>query len=75
MDHDELKSSQLVESVRAFIGCGGRWERGADVLGIHRHTLRYRVRQVEDLLGRDLASAEERMEVWLALKALDVLNA
>jgi purine catabolism regulator len=74
IERDEVRSSELVDSVRAFIGSGGRWEKGADLLGIHRHTLRYRVRQVEDLLGRDLASAEDRMEVWLALKALDVLN-
>jgi purine catabolism regulator len=75
IDRDERRSSELVDSVRAFIGSGGRWEQGAERLGVHRHTLRYRVRQAEELLGRDLATAEDRMEVWLALKALDVLNA
>jgi purine catabolism regulator len=74
IERDQRKSSDLVDSVRAFIACGGRWEQGADRLGVHRHTLRYRVRQAEELLRRDLASAEDRMEVWLALKALDVLS-
>jgi purine catabolism regulator len=59
--------------VRAYVEAGGRWEMGAEALGIHRHTLRYRVRQAEELIGRDLSDAEDRLEVWLALKASDVL--
>jgi len=74
MDRDQAKSSELVASVRAFIESGGRWEPGAEMLGVHRHTLRYRVRQAEELLGRDLTSAEDRLEVWLALKAADLLG-
>ena len=74
MDRDSEKSSELVASVRAFIEAGGRWEPGAEVLGVHRHTLRYRVRQAEELLGRDLFMAEDRLEVWLALKAADLLG-
>ncbi|HEX2296429.1 MAG TPA: helix-turn-helix domain-containing protein, partial [Actinomycetota bacterium] len=74
IDRDRARSSDLVASVRAFMESGGRWEPGAETLAIHRHTLRYRVRQAEELLGRDLASAEDRMEIWLALKAMEVLE-
>lgn len=74
IDRDKAKSSQLVESVRSFIEAGGRWEQGAEGLGVHRHTLRYRVRQAEELLGRDLTGAEDRLEVWLALKAAEILE-
>jgi PucR family transcriptional regulator, purine catabolism regulatory protein len=74
IDRDRNRSSELVPSVSAFIAAGGRWEQGAEALGVHRHTLRYRVRQAEDLLGRDLSSAEDRLEVWLALKAAEILE-
>jgi purine catabolism regulator len=73
IERDRERSSDLVASVRAFVEAGGRWEPGADSLGVHRHTLRYRIRQVEDLLGRDLSSTEDQLEVWLALKAADIL--
>ncbi|MDQ4142891.1 MAG: PucR family transcriptional regulator ligand-binding domain-containing protein [Actinomycetota bacterium] len=73
IDRDKSKSSHLVESVRAFIEAGGRWEQGAEALGVHRHTLRYRVRQAEELLDRNLSEAEDRLEVWLALKAAEIL--
>ena len=39
---------------------------------MHRHTLRYRMRKVEELTGRDLASSFDRMEFWLALRARDL---
>jgi purine catabolism regulator len=73
LDRDRERSSDLVASVRAFVEAGGRWEPGAESLGVHRHTLRYRIRQAEELLGRDLSVTEDRLEVWLALKATDVL--
>ena len=74
LERDRDRSSELVASVRAYLAAAGRWEAGAHELGVHRHTLRYRMRQVETLLGRDLSSAEDRLELWLALKALDVLR-
>jgi purine catabolism regulator len=36
-------------------------------MGVHRHTLRKRIRRAEDLLGRDLGSPGVRAELWLAL--------
>jgi purine catabolism regulator len=74
IERDEERSSELVSSVRAYIEAGGRWEPGAETIGVHRHTLRYRVRQSETLLERDLSTPEDRLEVWLALKALDILG-
>ena len=38
-------------------------------LHVHRHTLRYRVRKIEELTGRDLSNAGDRLELWLALRA------
>ncbi|HVL64035.1 MAG TPA: PucR family transcriptional regulator ligand-binding domain-containing protein [Actinomycetota bacterium] len=73
VERDRDRHSTLAASVKAFIEAGGRWEPGAEALGVHRHTLRYRVRQAEELLGRDLSRAEDRLEVWLALKAAEVL--
>lgn len=61
----------LVVSVRAFVDAGGRWETAARALGVHRHTLRYRVRRAEELMGRDLSDPDDRLEVSMALKVID----
>ena len=41
---------------------------------MHRHTMRHRLRRIEALTGRDLTSARDRLELWLALKAREVAN-
>ena len=59
---------ELIRSLEAFIEQNGQWERAARELFCHRHTLRYRIRKVEELTGRDLSSARDRIEFWLALR-------
>jgi purine catabolism regulator len=65
---------ELVRSLEAFIECNGQWEAAAKRLFCHRHTLRYRMRKVEELTGRDLSSARDRIEFWLALRGRDLIT-
>ena len=60
--------TDLLASLRAFLAHNGQWDPAAAELGVHRHTLRYRMRRVADLLGRDLDSATTRVELWVALQ-------
>jgi len=64
---------ELIRSLEAFIEQNGQWEKAARVLFCHRHTLRYRIRRVEELTGRDLKSARDRIEFWLALRARELV--
>ncbi|MEO3810136.1 PucR family transcriptional regulator [Sphaerisporangium sp. B11E5] len=61
--------ADLVESLRAYLACNGHWDAAAQRLGVHRHTLRYRMRRVGELLGRDLDDPAVRAELWVALSA------
>jgi purine catabolism regulator len=69
VEHDSAHGSSLVDSLRAYIEANGRWAEAAAELHVHRHTLRYRVRKIEELTGRDLGNAGDRLELWLALRA------
>lgn len=71
--YDEQHGGELRASLRAFLQHNARWEVAAAELYVHRHTLRYRMRKVEELTGRDLASSFDRMEFWLALRARELL--
>lgn len=61
--------ADLIESLRAYLGSNGHWDAAAQRLGIHRHTLRYRMKRVTELLGRDLDDPGVRAELWIALAA------
>src|SRR4051812_48916821 len=63
---------ELMRSLEAFIEANGQWEAAARKLYCHRHTLRYRVRKIEELTGRNLASARDRIEFWLAIRGREL---
>jgi purine catabolism regulator len=65
---------ELLRSLEAFIEQNGQWERAARQLYCHRHTLRYRIRRIEQLTGRDLGRAQDRIEFWLALRARELVR-
>jgi purine catabolism regulator len=71
---DEEYGGELLRSLEAFIEQNGQWEKAAREVYCHRHTLRYRMRKVEDLTGRDLSRAHDRIEFWLALRARELVG-
>ena len=63
-DYDRRQHGDLVASLRAFLEHNGNWEAAARALAVHRHTLRYRIRRIAELTGRDLDRADDRVEFW-----------
>ena len=72
-DSDERYAGELLRSLEAYIDRNGHWERAAGDCYCHRHTLRYRIKRIEDLTGRDLSRANDRVELWLALRAKELI--
>jgi len=73
-EYDEQNSSDLVKSLSCFLEANGHWGDAAEKLYVHRHTLRYRMKRVEEITGRDLNQSQDRMEFWLALKAKELID-
>jgi len=73
-EYDEQSSSDLVNSLACFLEANGHWGDAAEKLYVHRHTLRYRMKRVEEITGRDLDQSQDRMEFWLALKAKELID-
>jgi len=73
-EHDEQSSCDLLPSLAAFLEANGRWGDAADKLFIHRHSLRYRMKRVQQITGRDLADSQDRMEFYLALRAREFMD-
>ncbi len=65
--YERASHVELCESLRAWLSHHGQYEPAAVSLGIHRHTLRYRVRKAASLMGRDLDDPAARMDLWFAL--------
>jgi DNA-directed RNA polymerase specialized sigma24 family protein len=59
----------LVDTLRAWLGCGGSTEATAKVLFCHPNTVRYRLNRVTEHTGRSLTDPQAVTEMCLALQA------
>jgi purine catabolism regulator len=69
------RQQTLLESLTVLLEAGCRWTEAAERLGVHRHTLRYRMMRLQERTGRHPDNPEQRMELWLAVKASQALRA
>jgi PucR family transcriptional regulator, purine catabolism regulatory protein len=68
-------NERLLESLTALLECGNRWSDAAARLGVHRHTLRYRMDRLREQTGRHPDDPKQQMELWLAVRARQALVA
>jgi purine catabolism regulator len=61
---------ELMETLRAWLDQHGQIDSAAQQLGIHRHTVRHRIRRAEAALGRSLDEPGVRADLWFALEAV-----
>ena len=69
--YDAEHRSDLVRTLREYLGANRASARAAATLHVHRNTLAYRLRKIEHLTGRSLASFEDVAELWLGLRSLE----
>lgn len=68
---DAERNAVLTDTLRAFFDHGCRWRATAAALHIHHNTLRYRLKRVEELTGRDLSLVADRLDLQIALLVPD----
>jgi purine catabolism regulator len=71
LEYDATHDSQLTQSLRAFLSHNRSWQQAAEILRVHKQTLVYRMRRVEELTSRRLDQTEDVAELWFALRALE----
>ncbi len=67
-EHDQKHGSSYVETLRVLTENMGAKKETADALYLHRNTLAYRIRQIEQLTGYDLNDPEVIFRLQLAIK-------
>lgn len=75
IEHDRRSRTPLVETTRAFVECGGNYARASERCFIAVNTMRYRLKQVERVLGAHPSDPELAFRLALAFKILDLMDA
>ena len=64
------ESRALLDTLRAWVSCGGSTVNTAEAVPCHRNTVINRLRRIADLTGRRLVDQAPPVELDLALRAL-----
>ncbi|MGI5375638.1 helix-turn-helix domain-containing protein [Streptomyces sp. CA-251387] len=65
-------TTPLTETLRTWLSLHGSWDRTAVALSVHRNTVRQRIARCAALLGTDLDDPDVRMELWFALRHVEL---
>jgi DNA-binding PucR family transcriptional regulator len=66
--YDERHRAELVPTLREFLACSGSWNACAATMYVHVNTVRYRIRRIEELTGRDLSCLDDQVDFFLAMR-------
>lgn len=71
-DHDQR--AELLKTLTVFFDNLGNLARTAEALHVHRNTLLYRIERINSISGLDIDNPDDRLALWLALKAHRVIQ-
>jgi DNA-binding PucR family transcriptional regulator len=74
LDYDAAGGTDLVMTVLRYLDCGGNYDAAARALHIHRSTLRYRLRRIREINGRDLGTVDTRLNMHVAARAWQMVQ-
>jgi hypothetical protein len=74
LDHDARTGSELLRTLESYLGCGCDARACARDLYVHANTVRYRLRQLQELCGLDLRDPQDLLRVTMARLVVRLLG-
>lgn len=72
--NDQKKNTRYIHTLKTFLENDRAWEKTAKILHIHKQTLVYRIQKIQAMTQRQLNSTADIVELWIALKAGEILG-
>ncbi|CAN5586008.1 hypothetical protein BH24ACT21_BH24ACT21_01830 [soil metagenome] len=70
--YDKEHGTDLVKTLKTYIASNGSISEVAELLYVHKHTVRYRLRRVTELTGLDVTKFEDAAQLYLAVRATEL---
>ncbi|SFE80615.1 PucR family transcriptional regulator [Alteribacillus iranensis] len=67
--YDTGCDNQMIKTLYIYLRENRSWKSAAQELHIHKQTLVYRIKRIEEITGRDLNNITDVSELWFALQA------
>ncbi|WP_327242172.1 PucR family transcriptional regulator [Streptomyces sp. NBC_01320] len=73
IEYERVHDTPLLATLDAYLANQRSWQKTADVLRVHRQTVLYRIRKVEEITGLSINESRHIAELWLAMQARALL--
>ncbi len=73
-DYDTAHGTELVHNLKVLLEVNGNYNHAAELLFVHRNTLKYRLQKIEEITGRSLANSQDRTNLQMGIMAGRVLG-
>lgn len=74
IDYDSINNSNLLNTLKEYMKNDFNLQETADLLYIHKNTLKYRIEKIESILGRSLKSSDAISDIVIAFKIGQLLS-
>lgn len=74
LDYDSKTDSDLYETLKVYLACGGSKKEAAEQLYIVRQTLYHRLEKIEQLLGKDYMDSNRRIAIETAIRGYELIK-
>ncbi len=71
--YDAMNQTNLMNTLKVYLKCNGSTQKSAQLLFVHRNTVLYQLKKIEEILGMDLNDFSNRMECAAGIMA-DILR-
>jgi purine catabolism regulator len=75
LSHEGQQRAELLHTLNAYLQANGNKIATAQALHLQRRSVYYRLERIEELLGRSLDDPEQRVRLYVALRAHEILEA
>lgn len=74
IEYDKINNSELVKTLKVYFQFDGNMKKIAQKMYMHYNTIIYRVQQISDITGLDLENGDSRLNLEIALKAIELIE-
>lgn len=74
IEYDKINNSELIKTLKTYFECDGNMKKISEKMYMHYNTIIYRVQQIKDITGLDLENGDSRLNLEIALKAMELIQ-
>lgn len=74
IEYDKVNNSELIKTLKVYFECDGNMKKISEKMYMHYNTIIYRLQKIKDITGMNLENGDSRLNLQIALKAMDLLH-